>query len=94
VQPLTPYIASRLGIEDPRGLVVSRVEAEGPAAAAGLRVGDVIRKVNGQAVATADEAQRVLFGVEVGDSVRLEVDHGSEHRRVTLTFTEYPEKAR
>ena len=94
VQPLTPYMASRLGLDDARGLVVSRVEGEGPAAAAGLRVGDVIRKVNGQAVTTADEAQRVLFGVEVGDTVRLEIDRGSEHRRVSLTFSEYPESGR
>ena len=94
VQPLTPYIAGRLGIDDARGLVVSRVEAEGPAAAAGLRVGDVIRKVDGQAVTTADQAQRVLFGVEVGDTVRLEVERGSEKRTVNLTFSEYRETGR
>jgi serine protease Do len=94
VQPLTPYIAGRLGIDDARGLVVSRVEAAGPAAAAGLRVGDVIRKVDGQAVTTADQAQRVLFGAEVGDTVRLEVERGSEKRTVNLTFTEYRETGR
>jgi serine protease Do len=94
VQPLTPYIAGRLGIEDPRGLVVSRVDAGGPAAVAGLHVGDVIRKVNDRAVTTADEAQRVLFGVEVGDTVRLEVDRAGERRSFSLTFSEYREPAK
>ncbi len=91
VQPLTPYLASRLGIEDPRGLVVTRVDGAGPAEASGLKVGDVIRTVNGRAVTTTEEAQRVLFGAEVGDRVALEVDRGTNRLKLALTFAEAPE---
>src|SRR5439155_51446 len=37
VQSLTPYLARRLGFADARGLVVSRVDPDGPAARAGVR---------------------------------------------------------
>jgi serine protease Do len=90
VQPLTAYLANRLGVS-PGGLVVTRVEPQSPATTADLRVGDVIRGVNGKAVNTADEAQRVLFGAEVGDKVTLEVERSGQRRRVPLTFGEVPE---
>jgi len=48
VQPVTDYLARRLGWNDVAGLVVTRVEPNGPAARAGLKVGDRIRHVNGR----------------------------------------------
>jgi serine protease Do len=91
VQPLTPYLANRLGVERAGGLVVSRVEPQSPASTAGLRVGDVIRLVNGKMVSSAEEAQRVLFGAEVGDRVTLDVERGGRRQPVSLTFGEVRE---
>ena len=93
VQPLTAYLANRLGVDKPGGLVVTRVEPNSPATAADLRVGDVVRSVNGKAVNTAEEAQRVLFGAEVGDKVTLDVERGGKRRSVPLTFGEMPQNA-
>jgi len=91
VQPLTPYLASRLGVDRAGGLVVSRVDPQSPASAADLRVGDVIRAVNGREVSTAEDAQRILYGAEVGDRVTLDVDRSGAKRRLSLTFGEYHE---
>jgi serine protease Do len=74
VQPVTPYLASRLGIEKPGGLVVSRVEPKSPAVAADVQVGDIIYKVNGEPVNTAEDAQRSIFGAGVGDTVHLALE--------------------
>ena len=92
VQPVTPYLASRLGLSDARGLVVSRVTAGSPADKASLRVGDVIRQVNGKPVETTRDAQRVLFGAGVGDRIRMEVERAGSPTTLELTFEEYPEQ--
>jgi serine protease Do len=94
VQPVTPYLAARLNIAKPGGLVVSRIEAKSPAADAGLRVGDIIYRVNGEAVNTAEDAQRSIFGAGVGDRVRLAAERAGQAIDVTLTLAEHPEVAR
>jgi Do/DeqQ family serine protease len=51
VQPLTPALASELGIRsETQGLVVVQVDPFGPAADAGIQRGDVIEQVNQQPV--------------------------------------------
>jgi serine protease Do len=62
-QPVTPS----------RRLVVERAEAGSPAAAAGLQRGDVIVKVNGQAVACGLDLERALQDGRAGDKVPVVV---------------------
>ncbi len=60
LQSLTPSFASRMGIDDPAGLVVADVETEGPADRAGIRRGDIIRLINMQAVRSERGVQEIL----------------------------------
>src|SRR5947209_2041704 len=61
VEPLTPEMAARAEMpRDTRGLVVRRVDPEGPAADAGLSAGDVIQEVNRQPVTTREELRAAL----------------------------------
>ncbi len=91
VQPVTPYLAARLNIAKPGGLVISRVEAKSPAAEAGVRVGDIIYRVNGEAVNTAEDAQRSIFGAGVGDRVRLALERAGQPIDASLTLAEHTE---
>src|SRR5690606_10979603 len=43
-------LATALGLEEPRGVVVTRVHGESAAAAAGMRTGDVIVSAGGQRI--------------------------------------------
>jgi serine protease Do len=52
---LGPQLANYFGVHDGQGLLVKRVDDDSPAAAAGLRAGDVIIKVNGDVVATTSQ---------------------------------------
>ena len=90
VQPVTPYLAQRLGYSEAGGLVVSRVDAGGPAAAAGVQVGDRIREVNGVVIRTVDDAQRSIYGAQVGDRLKLKIERGGKTLEVSLTLAEAP----
>jgi serine protease Do len=94
VQEVTPYLARRLGFEDMGGLVVSRVESGGPADRAGVRVGDRIRRVNEQAVNSVDDAQRGIYGAQVGDRLKLGIERGTRKLDLSLTLAEAPADGR
>jgi serine protease Do len=93
LQEVTPYLAQRLGFNDMGGMVVSRVAAGGPADKAGVRVGDRIRRVNGRAVNSVDDAQRSVYGAQVGDRLALDIERGGERLSMSLTLVEAPRSA-
>ena len=52
LDPLGSQLADYFGIKDGQGLLVKRVAENSPASSAGLKAGDVITKVNGEATPT------------------------------------------
>ncbi len=90
LQPVTPMIAQRLGFDDLGGLVVTRVDPQGPAAKAGVKVGDRIRRVNGITTNSVDDAQRGIYGAQVGDVLRLDIERDGKTSEVRVTLTETP----
>ncbi|HYY57232.1 MAG TPA: DegQ family serine endoprotease [Pyrinomonadaceae bacterium] len=63
VEPLTPALAARLELpEGAKGVVVTGVDPNGPAADAGIRQGDVIEEVNRQPVRSAADLNAALQG--------------------------------
>jgi serine protease Do len=77
VQTLTGDLAENLGLDrNLKGVVVTQVEAGGPAADAGLRRGDVILEVNRQPVKDVDGYRKAVKGVGKGKSVLFLVRRG------------------
>jgi len=61
LQTLTPPLAESMGLDrNTRGAVVAEVVPGGPAAAVGVREGDVILEIDRQQVASADQAATAL----------------------------------
>jgi S1-C subfamily serine protease len=61
VQPLTPDLAEQAGVpRGTQGVLVADVDPSGIAAESGLQPGDVIEKVDGRAVKTADDLKSAL----------------------------------
>jgi putative serine protease PepD len=58
------------------GATVGQVAGGGPAAAAGLRVGDVVTAIDGRAVASADALVTAVDSHKPGDQVTLKVTRG------------------
>ncbi|HKV55690.1 MAG TPA: DegQ family serine endoprotease [Candidatus Binataceae bacterium] len=55
VQDLTPEIAQQLGVKNTKGVVITAVKPDSPAAEANLQQGDVILEINHKKAASADE---------------------------------------
>ena len=84
------------GVElDPFGVaaVVSAVSPGSPAAACGLRKGDVIAAVNGRAVRHAMDWWMTLMGMSASDEVELTVRRGDEQLALNLTLVAKPFQA-
>ncbi len=88
---ITPYLAERLGTSDRNGLYVSALERGSPADKAGVKVGDIIRKVNTVSIRDVNEAYRALFGANVGDTITLSVERDGKLVPLRLLLEEAPE---
>jgi S1-C subfamily serine protease len=71
-------------------LLVSSVADDGPAAKAGLLVGDVIVEVGGQAVASIGALRARLAGEAVGSSPALKVARGGRAMQLSIEIAERP----
>src|SRR5690606_13576428 len=85
-----PYLGINIEPAD-EGAAVLRVLPDTPAAEAGLKRGDIITAVNGEAV-DAEELVEVLVTLSVGDEVTLDVLRDDETIEITATLGEQPER--
>jgi S1-C subfamily serine protease len=79
------------GQDQRNGQVVVQVEANGPAAKAGLRAGDVITAVDGQPIdAQHSLVNSLIFEHKPGDSVKLTVERNGSTQELTVTLGTRP----
>jgi membrane-associated protease RseP (regulator of RpoE activity) len=65
--------AQALKLKDLRGAVITLIDHDAPAGQVGLKVNDVVLKLNGQAVEGAEQLRRMLREIPAGHKVSLEV---------------------
>ncbi|GEM_PF-5606593 len=70
------------------GLLVVRVDPQGPAGAAGVVRGDILWAVDGDPVNTVQELRFLLRTFQPGDTVEVSLRRGDEERSVTVTLGE------
>lgn len=81
---LTKQLADYFGVGGGRGALLTSVDEASPAARAGLKAGDVITEVDGQAVGTAGELARALNRRSDGE-VTLRIVRDKKERTVKVT---------
>jgi serine protease Do len=89
-QTVTPTLAAGLGLAQTWGVVLADVHPSGPGAAAGLRVGDIVLTLDAKVTENARQFLVNLYPHTVGDTVIVEVQRGTERRKVPVTVVERP----
>jgi serine protease Do len=85
VQGLDQTLAESFNLPDSDGALVGSVEEDSPAAKAGFKTGDVIRKIDGQPVADSTDVTSRIGNMAPGTKVNVEVYR--DGKPVTLTAT-------
>jgi serine protease Do len=76
-----------VGLDDDRtGLLVRAVDESGPAARAGVSVGDLLVALGDEPLANVDDLAAALDALD-GDTAELTVVRGADERTVTVDFT-------
>lgn len=92
MRTLTPELAAQVNndpnalfqVPEVNGVLVVRVLTNSPAAEAGLRRGDAVVKIDGQAVTTAEQLQRIVENSGVGKSLQFEIQRGDRIQQVRV----------
>jgi serine protease Do len=92
IRDATSADAEVFRLPSPDGAVVA-AEPRGPAARAGLKLGDVIVQLDGQPVRGSGELMEMVMRKRPGDRVALEVVRYGDRRRVELRLDEYTSTA-
>ncbi|MGD2178002.1 MAG: PDZ domain-containing protein [Anaerolineae bacterium] len=74
--------------DDEQGIVVAAVVEDGAAAAAGVKRGDILLEMDGEAMNSLVDLLDALAELEPGEEVELLLQHGDEARRLTATLDE------
>jgi S1-C subfamily serine protease len=72
-QEITPDLAERMGLLTNEGLLVSGVDADGPAKSAGLQRGHILLGIQGQPAENIVTAAKILYARKKGEKVALDV---------------------
>ncbi len=90
---VTPARANRLNLPVDEGIIVTRMSRDGPAFKAGIRVGDVIIKIDG--IPTPDMARflTLLWTYQVDDEMQVEYISNDEFKVALVMLNERPTDA-
>ncbi len=67
------------------GAHIDSVLADGPSASAGLSVGDVVTRINGQAIVSSDDFARTVAGLPVSRVAKLDLVRSGQCRTVSVS---------
>jgi serine protease Do len=90
IAPVTPELAQEFKAPDTSGALVQDVSPGSPAAKAGLKPGDIVRKFNGQTVGDSAELLAMVASTPPGTPVTLELLRNGQPQTVTVTLEQRP----
>jgi S1-C subfamily serine protease len=89
-QELSRALVRRLALRSESGVLVAAITSGGPAETAGLEVGDVLLKLDGEVTPSVDAIHKLLSRDRIGRRVELVVLRRGALTKLTLNVTERP----
>ena len=90
IQPVSADIADSIGMKGTDGALVADTQANSPAAAAGIKAGDVITAVNGDKVKDPRELARKIAGIAPDQKIVLTYVHDGSEKTASITLGTLP----
>ena len=79
-------------ISEDKGVLITRVVDDSPAAKAGAKRGDVIVKFNDKEILSADQVTQLVEDRAVGDKIRMEVKRAGQTVALNVETAQFPQK--
>jgi len=90
---VTSDIAESLGLPSDQGALVAEVTPNGPAAAAGVKNGDLITGINGNAVPDSRALPRMVANTPIGRTVTVEILRKGQRQNLRITVAQLEDEA-
>ena len=92
IENVTPALAKSFGLQQSTGALIGDVSADGPAAKAGLKRGDVITQLNGEKVDGSNDLRLRVSQTAPGTAVQLKVIRDGQSQTFNVTLGELQDK--
>lgn len=92
IQPVSRDLAESFGMDKPEGALIADLDPEGPAAKDGLKAGDIVLSVNGEAVDRSSSLPRLIGQVKPDQDVELKVMRDGKTLTQTVTVGDWPDE--
>lgn len=86
-QEVTPQLAEAMNIKNVKGVVITAVNPDSPAAQAGLENGDIITSVNEKTIQNPFELRNALSVLRVGSKVHLNIIRDGKSKQISTVLT-------
>ena len=80
---------AKLGLKEPKGVLIRNVVAGQPADQGGMKINDVVLSVDGSPVETPRDLQRIISSTPVGKIVRISLMREGKETEVAVTVGAY-----
>ncbi len=92
IQEVTPEIAQKFGMKDPRGALVSDVTKGSPAEKAGIMRGDIIIEYDGKLISSVSNLRNSVAQTRVGSKVELKIFRNGKEFSLNVVVAELPKE--
>ncbi|MBK8164334.1 MAG: DegQ family serine endoprotease [bacterium] len=90
-QEVDQSLADYYGLDKPQGVLVAQVNDDTPAAAAGLKEGDIILSVDGKPINSPNALRNLISLSDIGHAARVQVLRDGKERDVTVKLGRLPD---
>jgi serine protease DegS len=93
-QDITPQLAESFNLQNVTGIIIAGIQRNGPAAQAGLRPGDIILSVNGEASTDSKTVMNQIARITPGGKITLNILRSGREKKVNAIVGERPSPRR